>query len=175
MHARDGRGSITRGFLLELATLLESSSFDAGRGQDCFAVMLASGSRLGTSLQTNWASLQAGIMLEPHGVLWSSAARASAESSNLQRDITTQRERRAFQALDVQVHALPSADMHRRTCLDSGSFSTALMICWPCPNAYLADEQFADVVACYVDLPSCCVKPSLALPSLGSTRATGSE
>jgi hypothetical protein len=94
---------------------------------------------------------------EPDGVLRIDASGAGGTSTNLQRDITRQREAVRFQALDVQIRALPAADVRRACWLNLDSFSTAWVSSWPKPELHLSNAEFFEVVARYLGLgsPAC--------------------
>ena len=64
-----------------------------------------------------------------------------------------------FQALDVDIRALPAEDVRRTTWLSLDKFSTVWVSCWPSRDAYLSNPEFGEVACAYFALPSPACRP----------------
>lgn len=150
----DAQGGLRQGFLPALASVLGARSFDAG-GEACrFDVFLASGSPLAHALLTQWAALQHEVGGRAEGPLLEPVRAAGANVSKLQRAITEQRERVQFQALDVELRALPAEDMRRAAWVNLDRFSTVWVTSLPCNDAFLTNAEFMEIATFYYGLPS---------------------
>jgi hypothetical protein len=168
---RDEEGLLHAGFLPGLAPVFGGGSFDAGAEESRFAGLLLSASPLGTALSLQWAWMQQEVGEDPGGVLEASVASAGVGVPKVQRALTLQREARRFQSLDVQIRDLAVGDMRRCAWLNLDCFSTAWVTCWPAPDAYLSNAEFAEVAARYFGLPSPACAPVVGA-CIGGTRAT---
>ena len=108
---------------------------------------------------------------ETDGVLRHSAEGAGCDSERLQRDVTWQRETPRFKQLDSEIRALTATDMRLHAWANLDSFSTTWVSCWPQPDCYLTNEEFLEVSARYLGLPSPACE-SLACSLIAGTRQT---
>ena len=157
------------GFLPRLAGIFDPHSFDEGNEDIRFQHFLQSGTRLAMALAMHWVTLQNEVGADSVGPLRMSVEAAGADSSKLQRDITMQRERVRFQALDVEIRALPEGDMRKAAWLNVDRFSTCWVTAWPTHDARLSNEEFTEATTFYFGLPS----PACAAvigERIGSTR-----
>ena len=71
--------------------------------------------------------------------------KAGAGYSKVQKEITSCKERKRFEALDVEIRALPVEDMRRAAWLNMDRNSTVWVNCWPAGESYLSNPQFLEV------------------------------
>lgn len=124
------------------------------------------------ALAHSWFTLQRGVGEVVDGPLSASAARAGIGIDKLQKDITQQREMKRFEALDVQLRALPDEeDMRRTAWLNLDCNSTVWMTAWPTKETYLSNPEFEEVSSFYFGMPSPACMPHVCA-SLGRTGLT---
>ena len=121
-----------------------------------------------TFLECAWEGLQADLGAEPGGVLIHPAAGAGKESERLQRDVTWLRETGRFKQLDVEIRSLAITDMRLQAWANLDSFSTAWVTCWPQRDCYLTNDEFLEVSARYLGLPSPACEVQAGSPITGT-------
>eukprot|EP00973_Karenia_brevis_P023546 3242414-Karenia_brevis.AAC.1 len=107
----------------QLMSLLGQGSFDDGSEEVRFQALLQGITQLARHFTAAWRGLQAEVG-DDAGMLSTPARGAGHQSSQVQRDLTRQRERARFQRLDVAVRALPEGDMRRAAWTNVDAFST---------------------------------------------------
>jgi len=150
-------GTQVAGFLPGLAHVMGAGAFDEGSEDTRWRHFLQSGTRTAMAFALHWRTLQLEVGQDIPGPLGSSLESAGASHPRLQRSITEQREAVRFQALDVDIRALPPGDMRRAAWLNVDRFSTCWVSAWPSPTASLSNDEFLEASTNYFGLasPSC--------------------
>ena len=159
------------GFLPQLENVFGRSAFDDKHLSPWFAGLLEYGATLGYALAYTWASLQGEAGLNMEGLLDAPVARAGAGYDKVQRDITACRERRRFQAMDVEIRSLPVEDMRRAAWMNMDKNSTVWVTAWPAQESYLSNPEFLEIATFYFGQPSPICRQAVGEP-IGRTGLT---
>jgi hypothetical protein len=145
-------GGIHPGFLPMLQHVLGATSFHPGNEETRFSVFLHTPTPMAAAFSSAWQIMQREVA-DSVGPLSGHAAGAGAGESQLQKALTRQRERVKFQQLDVELRTLAVDDMRRSAWVNVDAFSTTWVSAWPHKDAYLSNEEFAEVATFYFGLP----------------------
>ena len=100
---------------------------------------------LAHALASHWTALQGEVGDSVAGPLREPARAAGAGCAKVQRSLTAQREQVRFQALDVEIRALPAEDMRRAAWVNVDRFSTVWVTALPVYEACVSNAEFLEI------------------------------
>ena len=164
-------GERRTGFMPCLTGLLGAGSFDDDDSAVWFEPLLSSGSRIGNAFAETWQLLREEVGERPQGCILSRAAAVAGRGGHrIQAALTSVRERCRHQQLDVELRALPEADVERTAWLNVDRYGTVWIRAWPSNEMWCSDCEFLEIACRYFGLPSPACAPLVGV-GIAGTRA----
>ena len=111
-------------------------------------------SLLSVAFLRSWQFLQAEVGNYAEDTFQDIFTKAAQRRTGVQHAITVWREKARFQALDVEIRALPSADFRKSAWINTDKFSTVWVSAWPSEDFQFSNPEFREVSTFYYGLPS---------------------